>query len=153
MEVRDDNIRVGDVIKNDNDMFSKTGIYIVTYVGNKYCRDASIGEDGIVKHGIVSKKNISRNGPFHKIGNICMAPIDRVRKEVQKNTVASRIREARARAGMDRETLASESGLCVPTITAYENGDRWPSLYSAVIIADALGVSVDYLAGRTKDGE
>lgn len=36
------------------------------------------------------------------------------------------------------------------TIARYERGERVPSLTDAAQIADALGVSLDYLSGRNE---
>ena len=45
--------------------------------------------------------------------------------------------------------VALWTGIPGPTISKIENGHRRPNLENVVKLADALGVSVDYLVGRT----
>lgn len=61
-----------------------------------------------------------------------------------------RVYELRVAKGWTLEVLAEKSGLCVSTIGAVERGHD-PALFSAMCLADALGVTLDYLAkGREK---
>jgi transcriptional regulator with XRE-family HTH domain len=57
-----------------------------------------------------------------------------------------RVYELREEKGWTLEVLAEKSGLCVGTISPIERGTREPSLLTAMCLADALGVTLDYLA-------
>ena len=62
--------------------------------------------------------------------------------------VGTSVRSARERAGWSREALAYHSGLSGAAIAQIESGRRQEvRLGSLVALADALGVSVDYLVG------
>jgi phage repressor protein C with HTH and peptisase S24 domain len=57
-----------------------------------------------------------------------------------------RIREARAAAGFAKATAAARAkGFVVSTYLGYENGDREPGAQAAVKIAQAYGVTLDWL--------
>jgi transcriptional regulator with XRE-family HTH domain len=71
-----------------------------------------------------------------------------------KWTMASRLgaslKSARERSGWTRETLAHESGLSWSAITQIESGRRREVRASTLVaLANALGVSVDYLVGAS----
>jgi transcriptional regulator with XRE-family HTH domain len=67
---------------------------------------------------------------------------------VASSRVGTSVRSARERAGWSREALAYHSGLSWAAITQIESGRRQEvRLGSLVAIADALGVTVDYLVG------
>lgn len=60
--------------------------------------------------------------------------------------LAAAVRAARQRRGWTRETLAHETGLSFAAITQIETGRRTEVRVSSLVaLADALGVSVDYL--------
>ncbi len=59
------------------------------------------------------------------------------------------IREARERRGMKQVELAQRSGLQPSAISQFETGQREPSPENLCKLADALGVTVDYLLGRS----
>lgn len=60
--------------------------------------------------------------------------------------LAAAVRASRRRRGWSRETLAHESGLSFAAITQIETGRRTEVRVSSLVaLADALGVSVDYL--------
>lgn len=61
-----------------------------------------------------------------------------------------RLRRIRERRHISRKTLAELCGLSKNTIARYERGERVPSLTDAAQIADALGVSLDYLSGHNE---
>jgi transcriptional regulator with XRE-family HTH domain len=63
---------------------------------------------------------------------------------------ADRIREARERRAMKQVELAQRAGLQPSAISQFENGQREPSPENLCRLADALGVTVDYLLGRDK---
>jgi transcriptional regulator with XRE-family HTH domain len=66
------------------------------------------------------------------------------------DTTANRIRDARERRGLKQVELAKRAGLQPSAISQFENGQREPSPENLCKLADALGVSVDYLLGREK---
>jgi transcriptional regulator with XRE-family HTH domain len=65
--------------------------------------------------------------------------------------IGERIKCCRLALGMSKALLASKAGLTRPTITYYENRHSTPTLRSLRKLADALGVSVDYLVGLERD--
>ena len=65
--------------------------------------------------------------------------------------IGERIKRCRLALGMNKAQLASKAGLSRPAITYYENRNTKPTLQSLRKLADALGVSVDYLIGLKKD--
>ena len=67
----------------------------------------------------------------------------------KKNKVfAERLMLTRRRDLITQEELAEMVGVSGQTISAYERNIQTPSLDKAAGIADALGVSLDWLAGR-----
>jgi transcriptional regulator with XRE-family HTH domain len=68
--------------------------------------------------------------------------------------IASRVRSERQRRGWSREALAYRSGLSHAAVTQIESGRRQDvRLASLSALADALGVSIDYLVGRACEGD
>ena len=65
-------------------------------------------------------------------------------------TFGQRLRRLRTEQGLSREELAVKAGISFNSISNYERDAVWPTIFSASCIADVLGVSLDYLAGRTK---
>lgn len=63
---------------------------------------------------------------------------------------AKRVRAARVRNRLTQSALARQMGISPAWISHLENGDRLPSAGLLVRLADALGVSTDYLLGRTR---
>ena len=61
-----------------------------------------------------------------------------------------RLREVRAFRGITQEQLAEMADTSRAMIGRYETTDQLPALDTLVRIADALGVSTDYLLGRTE---
>ncbi len=59
--------------------------------------------------------------------------------------VALRIKQAREDAGLSQRELAMRSGITQQQISYVENGDRLLTSYNVVKLADALGISTDYL--------
>jgi transcriptional regulator with XRE-family HTH domain len=66
-------------------------------------------------------------------------------------TCGERIKERRKALGMTQKELAEKSGVHKNSITHYEKDRCEPTLFNASCIATALGVSIDFLAGLTKD--
>lgn len=63
-------------------------------------------------------------------------------------TFGQRLRQARKKKGLSLEKLAKACGISLASVYNYDRGGRLPNLYTAVCLADALGVSIDWLAGR-----
>ena len=61
-----------------------------------------------------------------------------------------RLRAARESKGLSQTDLAKRAGFQPSAICHFENGRRTPSLDSLRKLADALSVSLDYLAGRSE---
>jgi transcriptional regulator with XRE-family HTH domain len=62
--------------------------------------------------------------------------------------MGKRIQKLRLGLGLSQSQLAKKAGVATVTIQAWEHGRRTPLLSAAVPLADALGVSLDELAGR-----
>lgn len=62
----------------------------------------------------------------------------------------ARLRKLRNCAGMSRSELAGKARIGTTTIQSYERGIVDPSAHALRCLADALGVSMDYLYGRGK---
>lgn len=54
---------------------------------------------------------------------------------------------ARVASDMTQDDLAKRIGKSVTTICRYERGERWPTIKTVALMADALGVSAAELAG------
>jgi transcriptional regulator with XRE-family HTH domain len=68
-----------------------------------------------------------------------------------KQVIADRIYEARTGKRWRQVELARRSGVAASNISKYEGGRRQQvDVDNLLAIADALGVSLDYLFGRTK---
>lgn len=66
-------------------------------------------------------------------------------------TFGERLKECRKAKGMSRPALAEKSGVTIRSIENYEYNKADPSLFNISCIATALGVSIDYLAGLSKN--
>lgn len=64
--------------------------------------------------------------------------------------MAINLREVRKNAGITQEELASRIGATKRQVGAWERGENDIPMDYAVSIADALGCSVDEIAGRSK---
>jgi len=64
------------------------------------------------------------------------------------NKISKIITELRKQKGWSQTDLAVESNVSREIIGKYERGDATPSIDFAKRIADALGVSLDYLVGE-----
>lgn len=62
--------------------------------------------------------------------------------------IEKRIAELREQKGWSQSELEEKSGVSRVMIGKYERGDASPSIDAAKRIADAFGVSLDYLAGE-----
>ena len=59
--------------------------------------------------------------------------------------MGERIAQLRRRQGLSQAKLACALGLSTSTIAMYEQGRREPSVSILIALADALGVTIDYL--------
>ena len=64
-------------------------------------------------------------------------------------TIGESIRKARTDKGWTQAQLAAEAGVLCISISFYETGRTFPSVLNLISIADALGVTLDDLVGRT----
>jgi transcriptional regulator with XRE-family HTH domain len=62
------------------------------------------------------------------------------------------IRSRRRKLGLSQAELAKAAGVSVRQLARYEAGEQQPVLSAAVALADALGISVARLAGKTPHG-
>lgn len=60
-----------------------------------------------------------------------------------------RLRELRLANNLKQEELANKVGITKAAISNYENGYKVPSVDIVCLLAETLGVSTDYLLGRT----
>jgi XRE family transcriptional regulator, regulator of sulfur utilization len=63
--------------------------------------------------------------------------------------VGERLRRLRQARGLSQSELAKAAGVPVGTLRGWEYGRRTPLLDAAARLADALGCTLDELAGRT----
>ena len=68
-----------------------------------------------------------------------------------EDTIGQRIRRARRRKGWTQAELGLRTGLRESIICKYELDRYTPRIKNLSRIADALGVSVDYLLGRESE--
>ena len=66
-----------------------------------------------------------------------------------ENKFANRLRTERERLNLKQGEFAAKLNIPPNTYNGYETGKRMPNLDVVNTIANALGVSVDYLLGRT----
>ena len=68
-----------------------------------------------------------------------------------KNDIGFRIRDIRESRRIYQNTLAKMVGVSRGHINAIEHGRYTPNLTTAIKIADALGITLDELVGRTNN--
>ena len=66
-------------------------------------------------------------------------------------TFGAKLRSLRIAAGLTQEELAKKCGTSKQSISRYEKSDREPNIRTAKVIADALGVPLEYLAPDNAD--
>lgn len=72
-------------------------------------------------------------------------------KSTPRDTIASRIREARKMAGLSQTQVAKLLGLHRPTVSEIEAGNRRVSAEELGRFAELFDVSLDWLSGLTVD--
>ena len=65
--------------------------------------------------------------------------------------IAQRITKARKELGLNQKELAKKADITEANLSRYENGVREPKSVILARLADALGVSTDYLVGLTEE--
>lgn len=65
--------------------------------------------------------------------------------------IGARITKARKEMNLNQKELADKCGIAEATLSRYENGLREPKSEIVVRMADILGVTTDYLLGRTNE--
>jgi transcriptional regulator with XRE-family HTH domain len=65
-------------------------------------------------------------------------------------SIGERIIKIRKARGLKQYELADKIGVKYTLLSRWENGVGYPSLFSAIDLADALDVSLDYLVGRVR---
>jgi transcriptional regulator with XRE-family HTH domain len=74
-----------------------------------------------------------------------------VNTEQSRKRFRERLREWRLKRGLTQEELARKASVPVVSVSHFETGHRFPNAESLRRLADALGVSTDYMLGRVKD--
>ena len=64
--------------------------------------------------------------------------------------LGNRLKKLREELGMSQAKLAAKTGIPVSTLRFWEYGLRTPLLDATLRVAEALGVSLDELAGRAE---
>ena len=62
---------------------------------------------------------------------------------------AERMRDLRRRRGIDQDVIAKATGCSVRTVYGWESGTTDPPASAILLIADVLGITTDYLLGRS----
>lgn len=70
---------------------------------------------------------------------------------MEKGTFRRRLSELRANRQLTQAQLAEKAGLLPAAISHFETGFRFPTAATLAKLADALGVTIDYLLGRDQE--
>lgn len=62
-----------------------------------------------------------------------------------KSEFAVRLKRLREEKGLSQKTIAELCGISESTFVRYERGERIPNLEHAALIAELLGVTIDFL--------
>ena len=74
-----------------------------------------------------------------------------LKTEQSRKRFRARLREWRLKRGLTQEELARKADVPTISVSHFETGHRFPNAESLRRLADALGVSADYLLGRVKE--
>lgn len=69
------------------------------------------------------------------------------------NLFCARLKTIREQLGISQEEFAHKTGFHPSTISLFETGKRKPGLDNLIRLVDTLGVSADYILGRTDKPE
>ncbi len=72
-----------------------------------------------------------------------------IKENLERYEFAIRLNELLVEKGIDQEEFAKKINISTGSVFNYRNGIREPSLTTLVKMANELGVSVDYLAGKS----
>ena len=89
------------------------------------------------------------NEPISEFINMCLSWYTTYGSDFM-GRFGDKLREVRTLRGITQEQLAEMADTSRAMIGRYETTDQLPALDTLVRIADALGVSTDYLLGRTE---
>lgn len=64
-------------------------------------------------------------------------------------TIGEAIKKAREDKGWSQNRLSIKSGVAILNITNWERGLAFPNIINLIPVADALGITLDELVGRT----
>lgn len=67
---------------------------------------------------------------------------------MDKEEFGRKLTESRKNAGLSRDDVVKRASVSLSALAAYERGEKMPPMEIAIRIADILGVSLDWLAGR-----
>lgn len=67
-------------------------------------------------------------------------------------TFGQLLRKKRREKGLKQEELGDKIGASQQAVSEWERNAKWPNLFTALIIADALDCSLDELVGREAKG-
>jgi len=71
----------------------------------------------------------------------------------EAKAIGSRIKEAMLQQGLSQRELAKRAGATEGSVSRYISGDRTPDARTIVKLADALGVTTDYILGLMQDAQ
>lgn len=74
---------------------------------------------------------------------------DPVSERERRRQVGARIKELRQHIGLTQADVAETLGIAKQSVTNYESGKTDPSIRNLIALATVLGVTTDYLLGRT----
>lgn len=74
-----------------------------------------------------------------------------MKTEQSRKKFRERLREWRLRRGLTQAELGKKAYVPTVSVSHFETGHRFPNAETLRRIADALGVSADYLLGRAKE--
>lgn len=81
-------------------------------------------------------------------GEAAAAANYREQRATRKKAVADRLQQIRKERGLMQKEVADKTGINMVTLSGYEIGKNEPNLEALVRLADAYGVSLDYLMCR-----
>lgn len=77
-------------------------------------------------------------------------PVDTPEAEAERRrAVGARIKAMRKKIGLTQAEVAKKLGIATQSVTNYEAGKTDPSIRNLISLASVLGVSTDYLLGRS----
>lgn len=121
---------------------------IKDYMKDQFEAGLKIGED----ETIPPKEALKRVGGIIR-GNYATAANYTECRKIRKKAIAERLHQLRKEHELKQQEVAEKTGLNVVTLSGYEIGKNEPNSEALVRLADAYGVSLDYLMCRTNEEE